>query len=140
MQHGDLSNETPKRLLVSLPFVALPPDTTISNRYRRWRHHHRTIASEYKILPGILSDLLRISQRYGLLMELFAIDVDQEELDALIDRLDNGQAHPFTHSQRYSTLKDFVDTLPYRTEVLGVIDEPERGLRYGRWFMSTAGL
>lgn len=138
MRGGDLSNESPKRLLVSLDYVALPPDPTISNRVRR--KLGRNSPAKYKILPATLGSLWRISGKYGLHMELFAVGVEDDFLDAFVDRLDQGQAHPFTHHQTYPDLTGLLSTLPYRPEVLGVLDLPENGLRYGRWFMSTYGL
>lgn len=138
MKNGDLSNESPKRILVSLDYVALPPDPTMMNRVRRKLGKH--LCDRYTVLPATLADLWRISGRYGVHMELVAVGIEARELDAFVDRLDAGQAHPFTHHQAYPTLQDLIATLPYRPEVLGVIDEPQRGLRYGHWYMSTSGL
>lgn len=137
MKHGDLSNQSPKRLLVALSYVMLPPEESLLNGFRRWR---RDIAGRYSLLPASISHLLRVSTRHGLLMELFAVGISAEELTAVMARLDAGQAHPFTHAQRYDSLPEFVATLPYRSEVLGVVDVPEHGLLYGHWFMSTTGL
>lgn len=140
MRHGDLSNEVPRRILVFLNYVALPPDDGLTTRLRRRRHNHRAVAAQYVLLPATIAQLLRMSARHGLHVELFAVGITQEELDAVVERLDTGQAHPFTHATCYPTLNDFVSTLPYRPEVIGVVDVPERALRYGSWFMSTYGL
>lgn len=139
MKNGDLSNESPKRVLVSLDYVALPPDPTMMNRVRR-KLGRASLDQQYKILPATIANLWRIAGRYGVYMELFAVGVEPRVLDAFVDRLDQGQAHPFTHHQTYPDLGDLVSTLPYRPEVIGVMDVPERGLRYGGWFMSAQGL
>lgn len=140
MKNGDLSNAVPRRVLVALPYIALPPDSTVINRFRRRRRDHTAVAAQYRPLPTTIAHLLRISARYDVAMELFAVDIPVEELDAVLARLDAGQAHPFTHACTYPTVNDFVTTLPYRPEVIGVVDAPDRGLLYGSWFMSTHGL
>lgn len=85
---------------------------------------------------AVLSKLWNAAFTYGLAVELAACEDDywtQEHLDSLMDRLERRGGNPFNYAELYSTIQDFVSELPYRTNLKGVIDTPERAGRYGSW-------
>jgi hypothetical protein len=62
-------------------------------------------------------------------------------MDEVLEDLDNLGTNPFNYSKAYRVPADLVAELPYRPELKHVIDIPERGLRYGHWYldMGAAG-
>jgi hypothetical protein len=59
--------------------------------------------------------------------------MSEEKLTLLTDMLDNMGTNPFRYFTSYSSISQLVSELPYRPEVLGVVDAPKNLLRYGSW-------
>lgn len=81
-----------------------------------------------------LSELWRVSDRYGLSVELAAFGDDlwtQEHLDKVMDKLDRRGGNPFNYAELYDNIADFIGELPYRSNLKGVVDIPGRVARYG---------
>lgn len=78
-----------------------------------------------------LSTFWRFSQKYGYSMELVGFGYTKKEMREIQEDLDNLGTNPFNYYLAYSTVSDFVHELPYRPELVGVVDVPERALRYG---------
>jgi hypothetical protein len=97
----------------------------------------RTVETE--VMDKLLLSLLwHYSSKTGVILELFDTGISQEEMDEFLERLDGQQAHPFRSGSVYPNLTALVSELPYRQDILGIIDLPERGLRYGsRWIDLT---
>jgi hypothetical protein len=69
-------------------------------------------------------------------VELAAFENDmwtQELLDAFIDKLERRGGNPFNYAELYLDIGDFIGDLPYRSNLKGVVDIPERVARYGSW-------
>jgi hypothetical protein len=66
--------------------------------------------------------------------------MDEDELGALIDSLDRMGTNPFRYFSVYSSVDKLVKELPVRPEVIGVLDIPNRLLRYGHWGLDFANL
>jgi hypothetical protein len=131
MRNGDISNETPPRIIVNVDVVC---ESTLEEERKLFRGKP---VRKYKTLNNqALSQLWLISTRYGLSVELMAYEEDhwtQEQLDALIDRLERRGGNPFNYAEVYTDIDDFISDLPYRNNLKGVIDLRERVARYGSW-------
>jgi hypothetical protein len=131
MRNGDISNETPPRIIVNVDVVC---ESTLEEERKLFRGKP---VRKYKTLNNqALSQLWLISTRYGLSVELMAFEDDhwtQEQLDVLIDRLERRGGNPFNYAEVYTDIDDFISDLPYRNNLKGVIDLRERVARYGSW-------
>ena len=61
--------------------------------------------------------------------------LNEDELDDLIEHLEKIGTNPFRYATVYSSIDHLVAELPYRPDVVGVMDRPDRLLRYGSWGM-----
>jgi hypothetical protein len=130
MKNGDISNETPPRIIVTIDVVAKS----------ELKEKKRVLlpSTNERIIVGLdrlaLSHLWNVANKYGLSVELAAFSSDewtQVQVDSFMDRLDRRGTNPFNYAEVYSDLDDFVAELPYRPNLKGVIDLPERVARYG---------
>jgi hypothetical protein len=90
-----------------------------------------------------LAELWRISDRYGLSVELAGFANEhwtQEHLDKVMDKLDRRGGNPFNYAELYENIEDFIGELPYRSNLKGVVDLRERVARYGSWGIELANL
>ena len=128
MQKGDISNELPRSLLV-VADVFLNVEVKMTKRFK--------IFSIPKIDRNfrreLLSSLYLTTTRRGITMELVSFDMSHEQLSDVIDMLDNMGTNPFRYFNSYGSIDQLVGQLPYRPEVVGVLDVPNRLLRYGHW-------
>jgi hypothetical protein len=125
---GDISNDLPKRVIVIL-------DTFIEEQV--------ITKKKFKVVPvkekkekfnrALLSRLYVFAQRVGYTMELASFTLNEEELEKVIATLDNMGTNPFRYFTSYESVNHLVSELPYRPEVVGVLDLPTRLLRYGHW-------
>lgn len=134
MMHGDISNGVPPRVLVHLDVISVVEER-VEPFLKIFKHK-----TEYRMFDKLmLSAMWRYAATRQVSLELFAVGIDQQEMDDALERLDNLQVHPFRAGIVYPTLHALTaDVLPYRQDILGIIDLPERGLRYGsRWIDLT---
>jgi len=139
MMNGDISNETPPRIIVTIDVVV----ESDLNEERRLIFGSKTTRRVLGLNNPTLSMLWNKSYQYGLAVELAAFEDDlwtQEDIDKLMSRLDNRGGNPFNYAELYPSIPDFVGELPYRTNLKGVIDIPQRLLRYGSWGLDLDGL
>lgn len=131
MRGGDISNETPPRIIVLIDVVC---ESTIKEERKFLRGtQYRTYS---KLNNLALSELWRISDRYGLSVELAAFESElwtQESIDAFIDKLERRGGNPFNYAELYTDIDDFIGDLPYRNNLKGVVDLQSRVARYGSW-------
>jgi predicted urease superfamily metal-dependent hydrolase len=128
MQKGDLSNELPKRVIVIADTFL---DYEIS--MRKAFGLINVPKKEERINRALLSRLYLFAQNVGYTMELGSFSLQQKDLEALMDQLDIMGTNPFRYCNHYSSLDSLVGELPYRPEVIGVLDLPDKVLRYGHW-------
>jgi hypothetical protein len=131
MRGGDISNETPPRIIVVIDVVC---ESIIKEERKFLRgSQYRTYS---KLNNLALSELWRLSERYGLSVELAAFESElwtQESIDAFIDKLERRGGNPFNYAEIYLNIDDFISDLPYRNNLKGVIDLQSRVARYGSW-------
>jgi hypothetical protein len=130
MINGDISNETPPRIIVHADVVI---DSELVEKKRVLLPS--TMERQFRSLKNKeLSHLWTLANKYGLSVELagFAQDLwTQEQLDKLMARLDSRGGNPFNYAEVYDTIDDFIGELPYRANLKGVVDVTGRVGRYG---------
>jgi len=129
VKNGDISNETPPRIIVLADVVIVRKEETTKKFFKTTTSF---AVSELKKLE--LSKLWELTNRYGLSTELAGIESEgwtQEMLDKVMDILDRRGGNPFNYAQIYTTTQELVDDLPYRVNLRGVIDVQSRIAMYG---------
>lgn len=130
MKNGDISNEFPKRILVTTDaFSVVEP--SIKKKFKIIPVVHK----ELKIRQDILSKFYLFTTRKGVTLEVISYELDDEQLDELTLTLDAMGTNPFRYGRAYESIEHLMKDLPYRPEVIGVIDLPKNILRYGHWGM-----
>jgi hypothetical protein len=135
MKNGDISNELPKRIVVTTD-VFLLSELIVKKRFKVIPVPH----VEKKIKREILSYLYIFTTRKGITLEMASFNMDEQQLFVLNEMLDNMGTNPFRYFTAYSSVSELVKELPYRPEVIGVLDSPDRLLRYGHWGMDINGI
>jgi hypothetical protein len=129
MQGGDLSNEKPKRVVVTVDclldrkpvikkFLGLIPHASEEIEYNR----------------GMLSRFWNYASSSGYSLELVGFGYSPSEMQEMFDDLDNLGTNPFNYVKAYRVVADLVAEMPYRNELVCVIDIPSRAMRYGSWY------
>ena len=128
MRNGDISNELPKRIIV-VTDVFLQTELKFKKRLRVIR----VPEVEYSVNRQLLSNLYLYTSAKEVTLEAASFTLDDEALSALMDKLDRMGTNPFRYYTSYESVEHLVSELPYRPEVVGVLDLPSRQLRYGHW-------
>ena len=82
MRKGDISNELPKRVIVTTD-VFLKVDVSVKKKYKIFS----TVEKNKTIRRDILSRLYLFTTNRGVTLELASFDMDEEELAVFVDRL-----------------------------------------------------
>ena len=135
MRGGDISNEVPKRVIVTLDcildrrsivktslggLIKLPTEEVTYNRQS-------------------LASFWRWSNNNPFSMELTGFGYTRKEMREVQEDLDNMGTNPFNYYTGYATISDLVGELPYRPDVVYVIDIPSRSLRWGAKYVDIGG-
>lgn len=133
MQGGDISNVTAPRLLVT--YEALTRETTEDKKVLGFRIGSAT----HRVLdPVATTRLWRYTQRVPLVIEMVNYGASVEEAQDRLAALDERGANAVNFSTAaYRDIEDLLEDLPYRPDVIGVMDVPENVARYGRWGIET---
>ena len=130
MYKGDISNDFTRRVLVTTDAI-LNWESSIKKVFG----FIPKIEKNYTFNIQILSHIYLRATRTELTYELISFDMDQDDLDAVIEQLERSGTNPFRYATVYSSVDHLVTELPYRPDVVGVMDRPDRLLRYGSWGM-----
>ena len=133
MINGDISNQTPPRLVVTIDVVAekVEADKKLFQKIKykvKWRKEN-------------LKYLWDIAYKYGLSLELAGVESDgwtSEALESLMNKLDDRGANPFNYYQVYEDLQELIDELPYKANFKGVVSETPA--RFGSWGIDLLNL
>jgi len=128
MRNGDISNELPKRVLVIMD-IFMAVEVSVKKRFKVIP----IPVVEKKLRRDILSSLYLFTTNRGVTLELVSYDLDEEELSASMEYIDKVGTNPFRYFSSYDSINHLMADLPYRPEVIGVIDAPNNLLRYGHW-------
>jgi hypothetical protein len=135
LQKGDISNDLPKRILV-VTDTFLTVDITVKKRFKIFP----VPIMDKKLNRQFLSWLYLYATKTGTTLELVSYDLSDKELSQLVDSLDSMGTNPFRYYTSYEKVDHLVNELPYRPEVIGVLDLPSRILRYGHWGLDIGTL
>lgn len=135
MRNGDISNELPKRILVTTD-VILDVDIKIEKKFfflkvpQITQHFNRQVASR----------LFWVTTRREITLELVSFTLNDEQLLDTMNWLDEMGTNPFRYCSAYESIDALVNELPYRPEIIGVLDKPDNLLRYGHWGLDMNSL
>lgn len=135
MRKGDISNDLPARILVTTN-TFLTVEVTVQKKFKIFP----VPKIDKKINRQFLSWLYLYTTKQGVTLELVSYDLTTTELSQLVDMLDSMGTNPFRYYTSYEAVNHLVAELPYRPEVLGVLDLPDRLLRYGHWGLDVGVL
>jgi hypothetical protein len=130
MQGNDISNAMPQRILVTSDVIT---DTYEDVEKKFLFVPVKKKRKEYNRL--VLSHLYMFTTKRSITLELVSFDHDEKSMTNLMAYLDKIGTNPFRYGSSYKSVDAVVAELPFRPEVVGVIDIPSRLLRYGRWGM-----
>lgn len=139
MIKGEISNETPPRIIVTIDVVVQSDINTAKSVFGKPKTS-RTVTG---LNNAQLSKLWNAAFNYGLAIELAAFSADgwvQADVDKLMTRLDNRGGNPFNYAELYDSFQDLVSELPYRPNLKAVIDLPNQVARYGSWGLDLNNL
>lgn len=135
MEKGDISNSLPPRILVTFDVIV---DEYVDKRkilniipVNKTKTHYNRL---------VLSHLYSVTLKRGWTLELVSFKHDEEELIEVMQNLDQYATNPFRYATPYKSVDKLVDDLPYRAEVAGVVDLPNRLMRYGSWGLDFPNL
>lgn len=129
MKNGDISN-------VSSPQIICVTDVTVKLEEEVSR---RLLVKQTSFKVGAIdvlaaNKLWLLTNNYGLSLELAGFEDQgwtEELLDKAFEKLERRVVNPFNYWQLYENTEELVGLLPYRPNLKGVIDVPERVARYG---------
>ena len=138
MKDNDLSDTPTKRYWVTADVVFNVIETA-DEKKTGWFQRLRTERVTYTPNLGILNLLWQWSERLGVRMELIFFGDLVGDAPGLWKTLD-GAANPFGEYFVFGRVNDVVNMLPYRSDLMGVIDIPERSAMYGGKGLTIANL
>lgn len=127
MYKGDISNDMPKRVLVNADVLLIKASVT-ETKYKFLKTKKDTLGFD----KFLLNKFYVYSTRSGVTLELISFEYKNAELELIFNDIDRAGTNPFRYYNYYASPKKLVADLPYRPEVLGVID-PAHQLMYGSW-------
>lgn len=138
MQDNDLSAAPTPRYWVTADVVFAASESTETKK-SGWFGWVRSDHVVYTPDLRTLSALWQWSQRLGCRLELLFFDEQARDAHDLWESLDFA-ANPFNEHFVFGTVNDAVAMLPYRSDLLGVIDRPDRVLVWGGKGLTMASL
>jgi hypothetical protein len=135
MLKGDISNELPQRIIV-VADVFLNVERIVKKKFKVFP----VVKVNKSTRREILSYLFLLTNKRGVTLELVSFDLSEEELNEVMLVLDKMGTNPFRYCTTYDRFEQLVAELPYRPEVIGVLDIPTRLLRYGHWGLDFTAL
>jgi hypothetical protein len=134
MRNGDISNEVPQRVVVTLDCI-IDRSPTVKKVLGI-----PVFGEESQYNRQSLSVFWRFADKYGYTLELVGFGYSKKEMEEVFEDLNNLGTNPFNYVNRYNSVADLVGELPYRPELKGVVDIPSRGLRYGSKYLEMGRL
>lgn len=136
--NGDISNESPRRIIVNIDVVA-ESDIETQKKFLSTTTSRKILNLNRTALSAIW---LR-ADRFGLSVELAAFASDnwtQDDLDNLMGKLERRGTNPFNYAELYEDIEEFIEDIPYRNNLQGVVDIRSRVARYGSYGIEIENL
>lgn len=132
MKGNDLDNRPTPRYYVMAEVVFERRESTEVLKKGRWRKKE----TEHTVVTWIpdlaaMSELWRFSDRMGVRLELVFIGELVLDAPELWELLDSASANPFNDWHCFERIDQVAAILPYRPDLLGVIDVPSRYMAFG---------
>jgi hypothetical protein len=134
VKNGDISNEVPLRVVVTLDCI-IDRSPTVKKVLGI-----PVFGEESQYNRQSLSLFWRFAEKHGYTLELVGFGYSKKEMEEVFEDLNNLGTNPFNYVNRYNSVADLVGELPYRPELKGVVDIPSRGLRYGSKYLEMGRL
>lgn len=131
MQGGDISNDIPRRVLVTYDYI-----TYDSPSPKKFLGVVVGTKSTRAVSTPTLSLLTRFINRVDVRLELVVFGASDEEADDILAEVDRRSWQPFNYATGYESPMALISDLPHRPEVLGVIDIADRAAGYGSYGIS----
>lgn len=128
MIRGDISEAIPRRILITNRAIS---DKTESEKKFLWFKTGTTVTHSYN--REIMAMLWKFVEKTGAALELVVFEEDGISDDEAMQLLEAFGTSPINYGRLYESTDDLVEDLPFRPEVLGVLDTPEYRGRYGGW-------
>ena len=125
VQGNDLDNSLPQRIFVVSEVVFHQERVDQKTRLRRSKRKTLHVAD-----GAVLSKLWRYSSDSGCRLELVFIGREAQDAVGLWDELDRG-LNPFVGWSVFETVSMLASALPYRPDLIAVVDIPVRTAVYG---------
>ena len=126
MEKGDISNVVTSRLIVT--WDALTEEVVVPKKRFGIVVGHETVR---RIVPATLLTLWNFNEKVAVTIEMACFGVDMDTARDRLAVLDERGSHPITHVSAYADVADLVADLPYRPDVVGVLDAEANAARYG---------
>ena len=127
MYKGDISNDMPRRVLVNSKYLFIKTETV----YKKFVFLKKR-AENLTFDKFLLNKFYVYTTRNGVTLELISFEYNDEKLEIIFNEIDRAGVNPFKYHKHYASPRKLAADLPYRPEVIGVID-PEHQLMYGKW-------
>ena len=138
MKNGDISN-------VSSPQVIATTDVVIKLVEEETRRFlGKKIAYKVGDIDVLAANKMwLLSNNYGISLELAGFESEgwtEELLEKSFEKLERRVVNPFNYWQLYETVDELVALIPYRPNLRGIVDIPDRVARYGSAGVELANL
>jgi hypothetical protein len=129
---NDLDNQPTPRYYVMADVVFEKREYTEEATTGRWvkRTKKRTVVTWIPNLRA-LSELWNFSERLGVRLELVFVEGLFKDGPELWELLDVGAANPFNDWHAFENVNKIITLIPYRPDLKGVIDLPDRAGLWG---------
>ena len=129
MKGGDISNVSSPQVLCTADVVVQLLEQEVGKFLLKKKEHS---LGDVNLLAD--NKLWIISNNYGISLELVGF-ADQgwteDLLDKAFQRLERRVVNPFNYWELYESVDELVGVIPYRPNLKGIIDRPDRVARYG---------
>ena len=129
MKGGDIDN-------VSSPQVICVTDVVIDLKVEEERKlltkKSVTILGDINLLA--VNQLWKLANEYGISLELSGFETEgwtKELLEKAFERLERRVVNPFNYWELYESIDELLSGIPYRPNLKGIVDIPDRVARYG---------
>jgi hypothetical protein len=131
MIRGDISEAIPRRILITNRAIS---DKSVSDKKFLWFKTGEVVSHSFN--REVLSMLWKFVAKTGAALELIVFEEDGYSDSEAMQLLEAFGTSPINYARQYETIDDLIEDLPYRPEVLGILDLPEYSGRYGGWAIS----